>query len=111
MYYTDSDFASFFVSVGLSAADLLVSAAGWSLLDFSLSDLAPSDFSPSDFCFAAGFAPLFLKSVAYQPFPFSWKPAALTCFSKVGLAHFGHFVSKGSLTFCRYSSSNPHDAQ
>src|SRR5205807_514091 len=26
---------------------------------------------------AAGFAPLFLKSVAYQPLPFNWNPAAL----------------------------------
>src|SRR5687767_8008984 len=102
----DSGFASFLVSVGLVASDLLVSAAGLSEPDLPLSDsgllLSDPDLpvSASDLALAVGFAPLFLKSVAYQPFPFNWNPAALTCFSKVGLPHFGHSVSLGSLTFC-----------
>src|SRR3979490_466220 len=53
--------------------------------------------------FAAGFAPLFLKSVAYQPLPFNWNPAALSILENVCLPHFGHWVRIGSLSFCRYS--------
>ena len=30
--------------------------------------------------FSGGFLPVVLKSVAYQPLPLSWKPAALSCF-------------------------------
>src|SRR6266568_3967257 len=41
--------------------------------------------------FAAGLAPLFLKSVAYQPLPFNWNPAALS--------------------ICRYSFWNPQEEQ
>src|SRR5262245_57433977 len=38
-----------------------------------------SDFR-SAFFFSVGFLPVLLKSVAYQPLPFSWKPAAVSCF-------------------------------
>ena len=31
--------------------------------------------------FASAFLPLLLKSVAYQPTPFNWKPAAVSCFA------------------------------
>jgi hypothetical protein len=36
-----------------------------------------------------------LKSVAYQPEPFSWKPAAVSCFSYFFLPQAGHLVSGG----------------
>ena len=59
-------------------------------------------------CFAAGFAPLFLKSVAYQPVPFNWKPAAVTILLNARLPHFGQLVSGASLMRCRNSFWNPH---
>jgi hypothetical protein len=61
--------------------------------------------------FAAGFDPLFLKSVAYQPLPFSWKPAAVTILEKDCAPHFVHTVSGVSLTFCRNSCWWPQAAQ
>jgi hypothetical protein len=60
---------------------------------------------------AAGLEPLFLKSVAYQPLPFSWKPAAVTIFEKDCAPHFVHTVSGASLTFCRNSCWWPQAAQ
>jgi hypothetical protein len=51
-----------------------------------------------------------LKSVAYQPEPFSWNPAAVTSLLKVGFSHSGQIDRGGSETFCRYSLWNPHDA-
>ena len=75
-----------------------------SLFDSGLSsDFFSSDFFSSDF-FSAGLELLFLKSVAYQPLPFNWNPAALRSFWKVGLRHTGHSVSGGSVTRCRNSS-------
>src|SRR6266480_7338938 len=61
--------------------------------------------------FAAGLAPLFLKSVAYQPLPFSWNPAALSILENVCLPHSGQSVRTGSLSFCRYSFWNPQEEQ
>src|SRR6476659_1526097 len=52
------------------------------------------------FSFAAGFAPLFRKSVTYQPEPFNWKPAAETSFRSSGLSHDGQTVIGASLNFC-----------
>src|SRR6185503_204731 len=60
---------------------------------------------------SAGFFAGALKSVAYQPLPLSWNPAALSCFCNAGLPHAGQIVSGGSLTFCRASCSSPHSAQ
>jgi hypothetical protein len=57
---------------------------------------------------AAGFAPPPLKSVAYQPLPFSWKPAAVTIFEKDSSPHFVQRVCGGSLSFCRNSCWWPH---
>ena len=49
--------------------------------------------------FGAAGLPEFLKSVAYQPVPFNWKAAAVSCFFKLSSPHSGH-VSKGeSLIF------------
>jgi hypothetical protein len=53
--------------------------------------------------FDDGFAPLLRKSVAYQPLPFNWKPAALSIFENVGFPQVGHTVSGASLSFCRNS--------
>jgi ABC-type molybdate transport system permease subunit len=41
---------------------------------------APLGFALQSTFFSAGFLPAVLKSVAYQPLPFSWKPAALSSF-------------------------------
>jgi hypothetical protein len=61
-------------------------------------------------------APLLLllpprKSVTYQPEPFSWKPAAVTCFENVSFPHSGHCVSGLSLSFWSTSFWWPQDAQ
>jgi hypothetical protein len=60
-------------------------------------------FGVSDEGLDDGFAPLLRKSVAYQPLPFSWKPAALNIFENVACPQLGHTVSVGSLSFCRNS--------
>ena len=51
------------------------------------------------------------KSVAYQPVPFNWKPAAVNCFLKLGLPHDRHTVSTGSEIFCKTSLAKPHSSQ
>ena len=48
-----------------------------------------------------------LKSVSYQPPPFSRNAAADTFFCILDLPQAGHFFSGLSLTFCRISSSCP----
>ena len=52
-----------------------------------------------------------LKSVAYQPDPFSWNPAAVTCFWNCSAPQAGHVVSTGSEIFCNTSREWPHEAQ
>lgn len=54
-----------------------------------------------------GALPLPLKSVAYQPDPFNWNPAAVTCFLKAGLAQEGQTSSGASDIFCNTSLANP----
>src|SRR6185436_14873420 len=84
------------------------------LVSVFVSDLVSvlvSVFSVFSVFFSAGFFAGALKSVAYQPLPLSWKPAALNCFCSAGLPQAGHSVSGGSLTFCRASCSSPHSAQ
>jgi hypothetical protein len=44
-----------------------------------------------------------LKSVAYQPEPLSWKPAAVSCLLKEGEPQEGHFVRGSSDIFCKTS--------
>eukprot|EP01041_Mallomonas_annulata_P016852 gene16853-34987_t len=44
-----------------------------------------------------------LKSVAYQPVPLSWKPAAVSCFLNEGLPHDRQTVSTGSEIVCDYA--------
>ena len=47
------------------------------------------------------------KSVAYQPDPFSWKPAAVTCFEKLSAPQAGQTVSGASDSFCSTSLAWP----
>jgi hypothetical protein len=51
-----------------------------------------------------------LKSVAYQPEPFSWNPAAVTCFLNDGLEQDGQTSSGASDIFCSTSLANPQDS-
>jgi hypothetical protein len=69
------------------------------------SDPAPS--LPSAPFFFAAPVPLFLKSVAYQPDPLSWKPAADTSFAMAAFPQLGQSVMGASLSFWRYSFSKP----
>src|SRR5688500_15518610 len=81
-------------------ADLEPSAGG-SPLAAESPLVSPVDASP---VFAgAPEAGLLLKSVAYQPLPFSWKPAAVSIFEKSGLPQAVQVVRGASLTFCRNS--------
>src|SRR5438445_9171159 len=73
------------------------------------SDFASDFVSPLLSVFAAGFG--FLKSVAYQPEPFSWNPAAVSILENVFFPHSGQTVFTGSVTFCRYSFWNAQDEQ
>jgi len=43
------------------------------------------------------------KSVAYQPEPLSWNPAAVTCFLKDSAPQAGQVLSTGSDIFCKTS--------
>jgi hypothetical protein len=63
----------------------------------------PSFAPESPSAFAAGFAPPPLKSVAYQPLPFSWNPAAVTIFANVSWPHSVQRVCGASLSFWRNS--------
>ena len=89
----------------LAASDLPVSEAG------ALSPLGAAGVS----VLAAGAAaPLLLpprKSVAYQPVPLSWKPAAVTCFANCSAPQAGHCVSGESDSFCSTSREWPQAAQ
>ena len=48
-----------------------------------------------------------LKSVAYQPEPLSWKPAAVSCLLNVACPHDGQSLKTGSEIFCNTSLANP----
>ncbi|MEY2654521.1 MAG: hypothetical protein RLZZ524_1549 [Pseudomonadota bacterium] len=43
------------------------------------------------------------KSVAYQPEPLSWKPAAVTCLENVSAPQAGQVLRVGSDSFCSTS--------
>ncbi|AML58299.1 hypothetical protein AXX16_2600 [Serratia rubidaea] len=45
-----------------------------------------------------------LKSVAYQPVPFSWNPAAEINFVNAGCPHAGQSVNGASENFCNFSN-------
>jgi hypothetical protein len=81
------------VSEGLTAG-AAVSVAGAGALSL-LSALAGAALAPP------------LKSVAYQPEPLSWKPAAVSCLVKDGLLQTGHTLRGGSDIFCKWSLAKP----
>ncbi len=55
-------------------------------------------------------APDPLKSVAYQPAPLSWNPAAVTCFLNAGCAHEGQSTKGASESFCSTSLAKPQES-
>jgi len=71
---------------------------------------APGFASPAS-GLAAGLAPDDLKSVWYQPLPFSWKPAAETSFTSASFAQAGQVTSGASLNFCSASNLWSHALQ
>jgi hypothetical protein len=87
----------------LAASDDDVVLAGVASPEFELpepDEEASSDFAAGAFA-ALLFAPLLplRKSVTYQPEPFNWNPAAVTCFEKASFPQAGHCVSGASLSF------------
>src|SRR5471032_2152571 len=82
-------------------------AAGASALGASV--LAAVSAGPVETPVAGGVPPR--KSVAYQPVPFSWKPAAVSCFLNDGLPQDRQTVSCGSEIFCKTSLAKPHSSQ
>jgi hypothetical protein len=58
----------------------------------------------------AGALPEPLKSVAYQPEPLSWKPAAVSCFLNAAAPQAGQTVRTGSEIFCKTSLLSPQDS-
>lgn len=88
---------------GLALAELEPAAAAWGA-DAALPPPSACGWA-SAAAFSAG-APVLdplRKSVTYQPDPFSWNPAAVTCFLKLSAPHAGQVVSKGSEIFWRTS--------
>ena len=51
-----------------------------------------------------------LKSVAYQPEPLSWKPAAVSCLANAGAPQCGQTVNGASDIFCKTSLAWPQDS-
>ena len=72
-----------------------------------LSDFPTGASAGFDSLFASaaltGAAPELRKSVAYQPLPFSWNPAAVSILENVGLPHALQTVRVASLSLCRNS--------
>src|SRR3990167_882504 len=68
---------------------------------------APAAAGASGAAGAAGAAPLPLKSVAYQPEPLSWKPAAVTCLVNDSAPQAGQVLSTASDSFCNTSFAWP----
>jgi hypothetical protein len=101
-----------------SADDALVDSAGLDAAAPSVPDAPPSEPAAAEFVAPAPLALLLLllllpprKSVTYQPEPFSWKPAAVTCLEKVSFPQAGHCVSGASLNFRSTSFSWPQESQ
>jgi hypothetical protein len=77
----------------------------------ALDSVPPSDGASAGLPFSA---PSFFlpsrKSVTYQPLPFKWKPAAVTCFEKAAAPHDGHRVNGASEIFSNRSFVYPQAA-
>ena len=97
-------------AAGVGASDLLevVDEASASLPDATAGVVA--DFaSPWPSAFADEVPPL--KSVTYQPDPFSWKPAAVTCLRNPSAPQAGQIDNGGSDTLRNRSAAWPHASQ
>src|SRR5258708_908628 len=102
-----------FFAAGLASHFVSPFASGFvSLFASDFVSLFASDFAALSgaVAFSAGFLPP-LKSVAYQPLPFNWKPAALSCLRNFALPQAGHFAIGRSEIFWRKSCSCPHFPQ
>jgi len=88
------------VAVVPASAEDLPSAPVVSVVVFALSASGTT---------AGAAVPPFLKSVAYQPVPLSWKPGALNCLLQLSCPHAGHFVWGVSDIFCSTSLAWPQD--
>jgi hypothetical protein len=88
-------------------ASALVVAAGAA---FESPEAVAGDSPPADVAAGAGALPEPLKSVAYQPEPLSWNPAAVNCFLKVGFPQLGQSCKGASEIFCNTSLENPQDS-
>ncbi len=55
--------------------------------------------------------PLLRKSVTYQPVPFNWNPAAVSCFLNALFPQDGQSVSGASDIFCNTSLLKPQSSQ
>lgn len=75
--------------------------------DASPDEDAPEAGAPPSAAAGAGAFEPPLKSVAYQPEPLSWKPAAVSCLVKVAAWQAGQSVSKSSEIFCKTSLAWP----
>ena len=92
------------------AAAAAVAAAGAALNDAVLPPALPvsapaagaTAAAPATPAAGAAAAPP-LKSVAYQPEPLSWKPAAVSCLEKASAPQAGQAVSGASDIFCNTS--------
>ncbi len=51
------------------------------------------------------------KSVTYQPVPFNWNPAAVSCFLNFASPQAGQSVRGASETFCSASFAKPQASQ
>lgn len=87
----------------LQSLELFELAVGVGLVELLL-ELTGLAASPATF-----FLLPLLKSVSYQPAPFSRNPDAEIFFVKSGFLHAGHSVRAASLNFCKASYSCPQD--
>jgi hypothetical protein len=67
-------------------------------LSLAFEVLSAGDAESAGLAGAALLLPL-RKSVTYQPEPFNWKPAAVTCLENASFPQAGHCVSGASLIF------------
>src|SRR5438105_2269250 len=98
----------------LSPWEVLLASAGLDSPSLPASDLLAStgldSASLPASAFAAGFAPEFLKSVAYQPLPLRWNPASEMSLERLFLPQTGQSDSGASVNFCSASSLCPQAA-
>ena len=89
-------------------ADLLELAASFDAVDeFAVFDESAC-FGSEAWVALSVFDPDVLKSVSYQPVPFSLNAAAVSCLTNADAPHAGQSVSSGSLILCSASTSSLH---